>query len=52
MATSEVDAWFESYDNPMKPVVQAVRAVILATDERVGECIKWPLPSAAAESLF
>jgi uncharacterized protein YdhG (YjbR/CyaY superfamily) len=44
MAT-EVDLWFEQYDNPMKDVVQAVRTVILATDDRIGECIKWKSPT-------
>lgn len=42
---SEVEAWFAAYDNPMKPVVQAVRAVILAADPRVAECIKWKSPT-------
>jgi hypothetical protein len=26
----DVDAWFESYDNPLADLVQAVRDVILA----------------------
>lgn len=41
----EVDQWFESYDNPMKDVVLAVRDVILATDDGVDECIKWQAPT-------
>jgi hypothetical protein len=41
----EVDAWFESYDNPQKPLVQAVREVILAADDRVTEAIKWKAPT-------
>lgn len=41
----EVDAWFESYDNPMKPVVQAVREAILKADPRIEECIKWKAPT-------
>ncbi|OOQ62275.1 hypothetical protein BC343_01160 [Mucilaginibacter pedocola] len=32
-------------DHPMKPVLQALREVILATDESVGEHIKWNAPS-------
>ena len=40
----EVDAWFESYDNPMKPVVLAVRSIILE-DERITETIKWKSPT-------
>lgn len=42
---AEVDAWLESYDNPMKPVVLAIRGVILGTDARMGECIKWKAPT-------
>jgi hypothetical protein len=41
---SEVDEWFEAYDNPMKEVIQAVRDVILA-DERITETIKWKSPT-------
>lgn len=41
----EVDAWMATYDNPQKPLVQAVRAAILAADPRVGECIKWQAPT-------
>ncbi len=41
----EVDAWFGAYDNPMKPVVLAMREVILAADPRIGECIKWKSPT-------
>ncbi len=44
MAT-EVDEWLEAYDNPMKEVVVAARAVILAADERMRECIKWQAPT-------
>jgi len=41
----DVDAWFERYDNRLKDLVQAVRDVILATDERVSEEIKWQAPT-------
>jgi hypothetical protein len=41
----EVDAWFERYDNPMKPVVQRVREIVLQADPRVDECIKWQAPT-------
>jgi hypothetical protein len=41
----EVDAWFERYDNPMKPVVQRMREIILDADPRVDECIKWQAPT-------
>jgi hypothetical protein len=42
---NQVDAWMESYDNPMKPVVQAVRSIILKADSRIGETIKWQAPT-------
>ena len=29
----DVDAWFDRYDNPQKDLVQAVREVILDTDD-------------------
>lgn len=41
----EVDAWFATYDNPMKAVVQRVRELILAADPRIDECIKWQAPT-------
>ncbi len=41
----EVDAWLVSYDNPMKEVVVATRAILLGADERLGECIKWKSPT-------
>jgi len=40
-----VDAWFESYSNPQKPLVQAVRDLVLAADDRVTETIKWQAPT-------
>jgi hypothetical protein len=43
--TDEVDAWMAAYDNPQKPVVQAVREIILAADARIGETIKWKAPT-------
>ena len=43
--SAEVDAWFTSYTNPQKDLVQAVRALILSTDDRVREGIKWQAPT-------
>ncbi len=45
MSAAEVDAWFAAYENPMKPVVMEVRAIILASDPRLDECIKWGAPT-------
>ena len=41
----EVDAWLARYDNPMKPVVERIRAIVLAADPRIDECIKWRAPT-------
>ena len=40
-----VDAWFENYDNPQKDLVQAVHELILKTDPRITEVIKWQAPT-------
>ena len=45
MSSPEVDAWFATYDNPMKAVIQRVRAIILGADERLKETIKWQAPT-------
>jgi uncharacterized protein YdhG (YjbR/CyaY superfamily) len=41
----DVDAWFDRYDNPMKTVVERVRAIVLDADPRIDECIKWQAPT-------
>jgi uncharacterized protein YdhG (YjbR/CyaY superfamily) len=43
--SKDVEAWFERYDNPMKPVVLRIRAIVLGADRRVEECIKWQAPT-------
>ncbi len=43
--TPEVDAWLDVYDNPMKPVVSAIRDLALAADPRITEAIKWQAPT-------
>lgn len=42
---SDVDAWFERYEHPMKDAMLRVRDLILAADERMDECIKWQSPT-------
>lgn len=42
---AEVDAWMAKYENPQKPLVEAVRQAILKADKRMGECIKWQAPT-------
>lgn len=41
----DVDAWFDRYDNPQKPLVLAVRDAVLDADPRVEETIKWQAPT-------
>lgn len=41
----EVDAWIADYDNPMKPVVAAIRDRVLTGEPRVSEVIKWQAPT-------
>jgi uncharacterized protein YdhG (YjbR/CyaY superfamily) len=41
----EVNSWFERYDNPMKEVVERIRAIVLDADSRIDECIKWQAPT-------
>ena len=45
----EVDAWFARYDNPMKDVVMRIREILLASDSRIDECIKWQAPTFTYE---
>lgn len=41
----KVDGWMDTLDHPLKPVVQALRAIILRADKTVGEHIKWNHPA-------
>lgn len=40
-----VDAWMAKYENPMKPLVEAVRQIALGADKRMAETIKWQSPT-------
>lgn len=51
-ASPEVDAWMATYDNPMKPVVQRIREIILEADPRMEECIKWQAPTFTYRGNF
>ena len=42
---TDVDAWFDRYDNPMKAAAQRTREVLLAADPRLDETIKWSTPT-------
>lgn len=41
----EVDTWFETYDNPRKEEVLKVRELILASNPKMTEDIKWKAPN-------
>jgi hypothetical protein len=41
----DVDDWLAAYDNPQKELVRQVRDVILKSDGRITECIKWKAPT-------
>lgn len=43
--TTEVDTWLDAYVNPMKLVVERIRAIVLGADPRIDECIKWQAPT-------
>ena len=44
-----VDQWFANYENPHKDAMQLVRSIILETDPRVDETIKWQTPTFTYE---
>jgi hypothetical protein len=44
-ANLEVDAWFRDLDHPLKDAMLRVRKIVLATDKRVTEGIKWKSPT-------
>lgn len=41
----EVEHWLAGYDRPLKPLLLAVRDIILAADSRIDECIKAQTPT-------
>src|ERR687891_19234 len=48
-ASPEVEAWFEDLDHPRKDVMLEVRRIILRTDRRLTEAIKWKSPTFVFE---
>ncbi|MCB9591456.1 MAG: DUF1801 domain-containing protein [Sandaracinaceae bacterium] len=41
----EVDAWFATYEHPMRDAMLRVREILLGADARLTECIKWKSPT-------
>jgi len=50
--TAEVDAFMAALEHPLKPAVQALRALILAADAGIDEGIKWNAPSFRTVEWF
>ena len=48
----DVDGFMERLDHPLKAEIEAVRAIILGTDEQIRESIKWNAPSFAIAEHF
>jgi hypothetical protein len=44
-ASPEVEAWYEDLDHPLKDAMLEVRRIILRTDRRLEETIKWKSPT-------
>lgn len=42
---ADVEAWFAKKRHPQEPLMRKVRAVILAADPGIEECIKWSCPT-------
>jgi hypothetical protein len=47
--SAEVDAWFQELDHPLKKAMLEVRKIVLATDRRLTEAIKWKSPTFVFE---
>lgn len=43
--SAEVDVWFEELDHPLKDAMLQVRRIILGSDPRITETIKWKSPT-------
>lgn len=48
-SSAEVDAWFRDFEHPLKNAMLQVRSIILKTDPRIGEAIKWKSPTFVFE---
>jgi hypothetical protein len=47
--SAEVEAWFEALDHPLKDAMLQVRRIILGSDRRITETIKWRSPTFMLE---
>lgn len=51
-ASPEVEAWFRDLDHPLKDAMLQVRKIILGTDRRLNETIKWKSPTFVFEGTW
>jgi hypothetical protein len=49
---NEVNYFMANLDHPLKPEIEAVRAIILGADKRINESIKWNAPSFFIQEHF
>ncbi len=49
---NEVDQFMAKLRHPLKPEIEAIRAIILASDKRINESVKWNAPSFDIRELF
>jgi hypothetical protein len=47
-----VDSWLAALDHPLKPVIEAIRTLILEADSEVTEGVKWNSPSFYLDGWF
>ncbi|MEO8101993.1 MAG: DUF1801 domain-containing protein [Betaproteobacteria bacterium] len=48
----EVDDFMRDLDHPLKPELQAVRAIILGASPEISEAVKWNSPSFRVNEFF
>ncbi len=41
----EVEQWLQGFDHPLKDAILRVRKIVLGSDKRVEECVKWKSPT-------
>ena len=52
MKPNEVDTFMQQLDHPMKPEIEAIRAIIRGADPSIAEGIKWNAPSFRTSEWF
>lgn len=45
MTVAEVNVWMAHHDTPMQEVIERVRRIVLVSDSRIDECIRWSTPT-------